>query len=70
MRKSALCICEKDADQLVISTFVFAKYIEKYLYFLNPKFQATRHILGLYSPVCVGPGWKCWAGFLVTRLRL
>ena len=28
------------------------------LFFLNPKFQATSHLLGLYSLVCVGPGRK------------
>ena len=28
------------------------------LYFLNPKFQASSHLLWLYSPVCVGPGRK------------
>ena len=27
-------------------------------YFLNPKFQASSHLLWLYSQVCVGPGWK------------
>ena len=28
------------------------------MYFLNPKFQASSHLLWLYSPVCVGPGRK------------
>ena len=28
------------------------------LYYLNPKFQASSHLLWLYSPVCVGPGRK------------
>ena len=28
------------------------------MYFLNPKFQASDHLLWLYSPVCVGPGQK------------
>ena len=27
------------------------------LYYLNPKFQASSHLLWLYSPVCVGPSW-------------
>ena len=27
-------------------------------YFLNPKLQASSHILWLFSPVCVGPGLK------------
>ena len=64
MRKPAFCICEnKDADQLrgtakLISAFVFATWIGQSLYFLNPKFQASSHLLWLYSPVCVGTGWK------------
>ena len=60
MRKPAFCICiNKDADQLCsYSAFVFATWIVLFLYFLNPKFQASRHILWLYSPVCVGPGRK------------
>ena len=54
MRKSAFCIYEnKGADQL-ISVFVFATLIEKSLVFLNPKFQASSHLLQPYSPVCVG----------------
>ena len=66
MRKPAFCICEnKDADQLVasvtaqlISTFVFTKRIVQFLYYLNPKYQASSHLLWLYSSVCVGPGQK------------
>ena len=66
MRKPAFCICEnKDADQLrgnreadLISAFVFATRIVQSLYFLNPKFQASGHLLWLYSLVCVGPGRK------------
>ena len=64
MRKQAFCICEnKDADQLrdnhkLISAFVFATRIVQSLYFLNQKFQASSHLLWLYSLVCVGPGRK------------
>ena len=58
MRKPAFCICEnKGADQL-ISAFVFAAYILLRFYFLNPKLQASSHLLLLYSPVCIGPGRK------------
>ena len=65
VRKLDFCICEnKDADQLrgyisfavtakLISAFVFATRIVQSLYFLNPKFQASGHLLWLYSPVCV-----------------
>ena len=51
MRKPDFCICEnKDADQLrgmakLISAFVFATQIVQSLYFLNLKFQASRHFL-------------------------
>ena len=68
VRKPAFCICEnKDADQLrgkskLISPFVFATQIVQSLYFLNPKFHASCHLLWMYSRVCVGPGRKpeCW----------
>ena len=57
MRKPTFCICEnKDADQLtakLISAFVFATRIVQSLFYLNPKFQASNHLLCLYSPVCV-----------------
>ena len=42
----------------LISAFVFTTRIVQSLYFLNPKFQASRHLLLLYSPVCVRPGRK------------
>ena len=64
MRKLAFCIWEnKDADQLhgnrkADQRLVFTTYIVQSLYFLNPKFQASSHLLWLYSPVCVGPGRK------------
>ena len=41
-----------------ISAFVFAIPIVQSLYFLNPKFQASYHLLWLYNPVCMGPGKK------------
>ena len=49
-RKPDFCICKnKDAD---------ATRILQSLYFLNLKFQASRHILWQYSPICVWPGQK------------
>ena len=42
----------------LISAFVFATRIVQSFYFLNPKFQASSHLVWLYSPVCVGPGRK------------
>ena len=62
MRKPAFCLCEnKDADQLrgtakLISVFVFATRIVQSLFFLNPKFQASSHLVQFYSLVCVGTG--------------
>ena len=46
----------------LISAFVFATQRVQSLFFLNPKFQASSHLLWLYSRVCVGPGRKpeCW----------
>ena len=42
----------------LISAFVFETRIKQSLFFLNPKFQASSHLLWLHSPVCVGPGRK------------
>ena len=39
----------------LISIFVFATQIVKFLYFLNPKFPASSHLLCLYNLVCFGP---------------
>ena len=40
----------------LISAFVFATQIVQSLYFVNLKFQASSHLLCLYSPVC--PTWS------------
>ena len=42
----------------LISAFVFAIQIAQSLYYLNLKFQASSHLMWLYSQVCVGPGLK------------
>ena len=42
----------------LIIAFVFATQIVQSLYYLNPKFQASNHLLSQYSLVCVGPGRK------------
>ena len=52
MRKSAFCICENKGAET-------AKLISAYTDSTNPllhKFQASSHLLWLYSPVCVGAG--------------
>ena len=33
-------------------------WVVQFLYFLNPKFPASSHLLRLYSLVCTGPGQK------------
>ena len=58
MRNPAFCICDWCRFAQVIDAFVFATLIEQSLCFLNPKFQASSHILWLYSPASVGPGKK------------
>ena len=42
----------------LISAFVFATRIVQFLFYLNPKFQASSSFQSLYRPVCVGPGRK------------
>ena len=57
MGKPTICIGEnKDAvTAKLISAFVFATRIVQFLFYLNPKFQASSSFLCLYWPVCVGP---------------
>ena len=62
-KKTAFCICKnKDADQLCGNPEADQRicfcYRDVTFFFLNPEFQASRHHLQLYSPVCVGPGRK------------
>ena len=42
----------------LISTFVFVTRIIRFVFYLNPKFQASILLLWLYSLVCVRPGRK------------
>ena len=42
----------------LISAFVFATRIVESLFFMDPKFQASSHLLWLCSLFCVGPGRK------------
>ena len=46
---------QRRRSALQYSTFVFARQIVQSLFYLNPKFQASSYLLGLYSLVCVGP---------------
>ena len=64
MGKPTICIGEnKDADQLRGNREAdFATRIVQFLFYLNPKFEASSSFLCLYRPVCVGPVQKphCW----------
>ena len=53
-----------------MSAFVFATRIVQFLYFIDPKFPASNHLLRLYSPVCVGPGRNpnCWVSHAHAHL--
>ena len=54
IKKPVVCSCEnKGTDQLRGNSYIVLP-----LFFLNPKFQASCHLLWLHSPVCVGTGRK------------
>ena len=55
----------------LISAFVFATWIMQFLFYLNPKFPVSIHLLCLYSPVCVGPVRKphCWFSHEAAHLQ-
>ena len=70
MRKPDFCI---DADQLrgnheADQRLCFRCTDSTIPNYLNPKFQASSHLLWMYSPVSVGPGRKPRRPvFLITR---
>ena len=70
-QKTCFCICKnKDADQLhgngTADQRICFRYIDStILYFLNPKFQASSHLLWLYSPLWLE---TLKTGFLRTQL--
>ena len=53
-RRRSASRLNREADH----SFVFASHKVQSLYFLNLKLQVSGHLLWLYSPACVGPGWK------------
>ena len=71
MGKPTICIGEnKDADQLrgnreADQRLCFRSRIVQFLFYLNPKFQASSSFLCLCRPVCVGPVRKphCWFSY-------
>ena len=44
----------------LISAFVFTIRMVQSPFYINPKFQASSHLLWLCIPICVGPGRKPW----------
>ena len=68
MGKPTICIGKTKAQisfavtAKLISAFVFSTRIVQFLFYLNPKFQASSSFLCLYRSVCVGPVRKphCW----------
>ena len=81
VRKPDFCLCEnKGADQLrgnreadqrlcfrYSDSTIFATRIVQFLFYLNPKLQASSSFLSLYRPVCVGPGRKPRRSFFSRR---
>ena len=65
MRKLDFCLCENKGAVTaeLISAFAFAVWIVQFLYFLNPKFQASGHLLCLYKSACAGPVQKPYCLF-------
>ena len=55
----------------LISAFVFATRLVQFLYFLDPKFPVSSHLLCLYS-LCVGPVRKphCWFSHKAAHLLI
>ena len=55
-----------------ISAIGFSSQIVQFLYFLNPKVQASSFLLCFNSLVCVGPGRNpnCWFSHSKARLLL
>ena len=55
----------------LISAFVFATRIVQFLFFLNPKFQASNLLLIVYNPVCDRPGRNpnCWFSHAQAQIK-
>ena len=51
-------LCFHYTDSTIPLLPIYATQIVQSLYFLYTKFQASSHLVWLYSLVCVGPGWK------------
>ena len=74
MRKPDFRLCDnKDTNSCavnaqLISAFVFATLIVPFLFYLNPKFQASSHLPWFYISVCDWLHRNSRTGFLASRL--
>ena len=59
MRKLVFCVYRSASDQRLCSIYM----IVQHLYFLNPKFQNSGHLLRLNNPACIERGRKFGAMF-------
>ena len=66
-KTKALISCAITAQ--LISAFVFASLIVQFLFFLNPKFQASSNLMWPHRPVCVGPGRGSFNVILIELRR-
>ena len=77
VKKKHVALCKnKDADQLSSNCeadqrLCFYCKDSTILYFLNPKFSGSSHLLCLYSFVCVGPVRQphCWFSHDAAHIR-
>ena len=71
MGKPTICIGE-NKDTKLISAFVFATPVVQFLFYLNPKFQASSSFLLLCRLVCVRPVRKphCWFSHEMAQILL
>ena len=55
LRKLAICICKTKCTDQLRETYAadFASKVVQFLYFINPKLQASSNFLWLYSPVSI-----------------
>ena len=62
---------QKAKTKTQISFAVTATRIVQFLFYFNPKFQASSSFLRLYRSVCVGPGRKphCWFSHELAQHR-
>ena len=73
MGKPTICIGEnKDRDNREADQRLCFRYSVQFLFYLNPKFQASSSFLCLYRPVCVVPVRKphCWFSHEAAQIKV